>query len=153
VRVTSRCKRRNCRIGNLDTKKGALSVMGVIYGMITRADGPHEPEPRNCLIQSKDPEERCCWQARRPGGSLARRLKPIAADINNRRTENLAIHHNFPCVHGKVGVIKAPVKLFRSDGFVCYIMVWRNVLVFQRLSGVYPFSGIEYQHPIQQIDG
>jgi len=66
-------------------------------------------------------------------------------------TENFTIHHDFPGIDGKVGIIEAPVKLLASNWLIRGVVIRRNIFVVQRLSCVYSFSGIKYKHFFQKI--
>jgi hypothetical protein len=66
-------------------------------------------------------------------------------------TENFAVHHDLPCIHGKISIVETPVELLSCDGLVRGIMVRRDVLVCQGLRGVYPFPGIEDEHFLEKV--
>lgn len=72
-------------------------------------------------------------------------------DRAERLTENLAVHHDLPCVYREVCIVEAPIKLFRSDRLISWIMIWRDILVRKRCGSIYTFSWIEDQHLLQKI--
>jgi hypothetical protein len=86
------------------------------------------------------------------------------------RTQDLAVHHHFPRVDRQVCVIEAPVKRLREeyfndldkgragketdlvrDGLVSWVMIWRNILVRERLGRGDTFARVKDEHSLQQV--
>lgn len=61
-------------------------------------------------------------------------------------------HHDLPCIHGQVSIVKTPVELLFGDRFIRWIMVRREVVVTQCVGCCYPLLGIKDQHALQQIN-
>lgn len=89
---------------------------------------------------------------RQPGGNLV--IQRVLAEITVGRemlTENLAVHHDLPCVYWEVGVVETPIELFRGNRLIGWIVIWRDILVRKRRGSIYTFSGIKDQHLLQKI--
>lgn len=65
------------------------------------------------------------------------------------RTQDLRVHHHFPCIHGQLRIVKAPVERFVCDGLVGRIVVWCDVRVFECLWCRDALSGVKHQHFLQ----
>ena len=88
----------------------------------------------------------------RPDESLKANDKhPSIRILRKEHTENFAVHHNLPCVDGELRIIKTPIKLLRRLWFVSWVVIRRNVLMCQRVSGRDSLSGIEDQHLLQKV--
>ena len=98
---------------------------------------------------------RCSVAHHQLGGSLTAERVSYRRDDNREegRTENLAVHHDLPGIDGEVGVVEAPVELFRRFGLIRRIMVRRDVFVRERLGRGDTLARVEDKHLLEEVDG
>jgi hypothetical protein len=86
------------------------------------------------------------WKSKRALISTQESSPPTAA-----RTKDFRIHHHFPSVDWKISVVETPIKFFRGDWLIRWVVVWRNVLVGKTFSRVDSLAWIEHKHLFEQI--
>lgn len=63
------------------------------------------------------------------------------------------IHHDFPCVHREIRVIKGPVKLLLCHRLIGGIVIWCQIFVCKTFCSLDSLLGIENEHSLEKIDG
>ena len=66
--------------------------------------------------------------------------------------KELLIHHNLPCVHWEVGVVERPVELLPGYWLVCWVVVWREVLVREGVGRLDTLAWVENEHALEKVD-
>ena len=105
---------------------------------------------RPVRLQGHRPSSSPCPQL---GGSLAGKFREGITRPIGRFTEDLAVHHYLPGIHGEVRIVKAPVNLLRSLWFVGGIMIGGNIFVSQGFGGVDALAWIKDKHFLEEIEG
>ncbi len=70
-----------------------------------------------------------------------------------RPTQDLAVHHHFPCINRQVGIVETPVELFLCGWLIRWVMVRGEVLVGESVGGVDTCSRVKDKHLFQEIEG
>ena len=72
-------------------------------------------------------------------------------DLPGWLTEDFAIHHHFPSIHGEVRIIETPVKLLRSLWFIGGIMIGCDVFMSQGVGRVDTLAWIKNKHLLEEV--
>lgn len=64
---------------------------------------------------------------------------------------NIIIHHDLPCVHWQIRVVKRPIELLLRFRLVGRVVVGGEVFMCKAIAGADSFLGVKYQHPLQKV--
>ena len=59
------------------------------------------------------------------------------------------VHHDFPCVHRKIGIVERPIKLFFGHRLIGRVVIWCEIRVSESVSGFDTLPGVEDQHTLE----
>lgn len=63
----------------------------------------------------------------------------------------IIIHHDLPCVHRQIRVVKRPIELLLRFRLVGRVVVGGEVFMCKAIASADSFLGIKYQHPLQKV--